>query len=97
MKLQKRRWSKVYESTEEELVALLDSRNITAARHDIEAFTSETIQPQVPSGSIWCAEGSCTVRISDATTSLQPGDYLPIDAGSKYIIEGGISGCVYYV
>ena len=43
MKPQKLRWSKVYESTEEELVAFLGSRSVIATRMECEAM-QETVE-----------------------------------------------------
>jgi len=97
MKPQKRRWSKVYESTEEELVAFLASRQLSATRNDVEALSTATVQLKAEASTIWCAEGSCSIQTADGTISLQPGDYLTLDPRSEYTIAAGISGCVYYI
>jgi mannose-6-phosphate isomerase class I len=97
MKLQKIRWSKVYESTEEELTDFLQARGIAAERKTLEEF-QESDQTPAQSGvmTIWCAEGSFAVRITQTNTSMQPGDAarLPVDA--PFTVTAGISGCVYY-
>lgn len=97
MDLQKYRWSKAYESAEEELVQLLNMKNI-----DAEAWTAEADQVFEPSvyaldRRLWCAEGSISITPAGGkTVSLQPGDTLDIPA---YLVHGavaGINGAVCY-
>lgn len=96
MQTRKYRWSKVYESSEEELNEILRSQNINAQRlatdthGDVQNFT--TTQPTT----IWCAEGSCTLIASGKTISLQPGDAVQLPTSVDYEITAGISGYVYY-
>ena len=97
MKLQKIRWSKVYESTEEELLGFLQSRNITAERKALDEFQeSEQTSTQNGTMTIWCAEGSFAVCIGQTNTSMQPGDAARLPAGAPFTVTAGISGCVYY-
>lgn len=96
MKLQKFRWSRVYESSEEELTDVLYVQDIQAARHHIEefqvletsAFDADTI--------MWCAEGSIIFDFGSERISLQAGDGLNIPANYGFTATAGISGCVYY-
>ena len=96
MAIQKIRWSRVYESSEEELLVLLKSRNIQAKRVDGEAGSQQPEQTTQKSLTIWCAEGSLAVRTPSTSTSLQPGDAIRIDAQTPYELHAGISGYVYY-
>jgi mannose-6-phosphate isomerase class I len=97
MKPQKIRWSKVYESTEEELVDFLESRSIQAERKTAEAF--DQFDQQTPSQgimTIWCAEGSFSLQCNATKTSMQPGDAVRLPIDSTFTIASGMSGCVYY-
>jgi len=96
MQLTKRRWSKVYESSEEELLEFLRSRGLTARRVELAEF--ETADEQTAPGDIalWCAEGSMTIRTQSGPVSQQPGDSVQLPAGTEFTLVGGISGCVYY-
>jgi quercetin dioxygenase-like cupin family protein len=96
MKLQKFRWSKVYESSEEELTAFLAARNIVAERWEAEAFNVFDKQQAENDITIWCAEGSLTITVDGQAISMQPGDGLPIPAARSYEMTVGISGCMCY-
>jgi quercetin dioxygenase-like cupin family protein len=96
MKLQKFRWSKVYESTEEELVEFLESRNLSFTHWAAEGFTEPTTHSFEQDGTIWCAEGSFTARADGQSFSMQPGDALPVPAGVTFEVAPGISGCICY-
>jgi hypothetical protein len=97
MDIQKFRWSKVYESSEEELLALLQSRRIEPARIEAEEFTKQTQPAADGPTTIWCAEGSLVLRSGSTSLSLQPGDGVRIGAGVAYDLDAGISGYVCYV
>jgi quercetin dioxygenase-like cupin family protein len=97
MTTQKIRWSRVYESSEEELLALLKSRNIEATRFVGEAGSEALQQTAKPGSVIWCAEGSLTVQIESVRTSLQPGDALRLGTELSYDVVAGISGYVCYL
>ncbi len=96
MQLQKFRWSKVYESSEEELTDFLESRNIIAERYAVDEFEefSGSFEYDV---TFWCAEGSFKMQINEINYSMQPGDALRIPANNAYQATAGISGCSWYV
>jgi quercetin dioxygenase-like cupin family protein len=96
MKLQKFRWSKVYESSEEELTDFLKARNISATRTDGEAFERLTETKRPDAITIWCAEGSFTLTINGENISMQPGDAIHILADAPYEIAAGMSGYIRY-
>lgn len=96
MKLQKFRWSKVYESTEEELTDLLDAKGLTSERWDIEALAEPLTRQHPDDVTVWCAEGSLTLKHNGSAISMQPGDALRIPGTTEYIAVAGISGCVCY-
>lgn len=94
--LRKFRWSKVYESSEEELTTLLRARGITAVHATQPAFDRSTPQPANKDTTVWCAEGSLSVYVNEETISLQPGDALRIPANLPYRLDAGISGYSCY-
>ncbi|CAN5121607.1 hypothetical protein BH09PAT3_BH09PAT3_6000 [soil metagenome] len=96
MTLQKFRWSKVYESSEEELTTLLEKRKITAERIAAETSDIPVSQTHDKDSTVWCAEGSLAVRTDNNTTALQPGDALQIPANTVYELRPGITGYVCY-
>jgi mannose-6-phosphate isomerase class I len=97
MLLKKSRWSKVYESTEEELTDFLASRRIQAAHFAAEAFDTTESQSYDTEITIWCAEGSLTLRATNAKVlSLQPGDAVHIPANAPFTLQAGISGYICY-
>lgn len=96
MNTQKFRWSKVYESAENELIEFLEHRKLTGERISEEAF-AEVANIQFPRTiTIWCAEGSMTVRVEAKSISIQPGDALRIGERTPFTVIAGISGCIYY-
>jgi mannose-6-phosphate isomerase class I len=96
MNLRKFRWSKVYESQEEELVEFLRDRKIVATHWEVEAFdVSDTWQDDTET-TLWCAEGSLTLVTKDAKTSLQPGDAIRIPADTSYTLQAGMTGYICY-
>lgn len=96
MNIQKFRWSKVYESSEEELIELLDAMDIKAERQALEEFQVEKVTSPAQESRLWCAEGSMTIEHGSKQFSLQPGDGLVIPANSTYELEAGIAGCAIY-
>ena len=96
MKLRKFRWSKDYESAEEELIELLGRKHIEARRIHVEPH-EELHRTFTQSGQIWCAEGSFIIKINDTTFSMQPGDALDIPHDSKMSGMSGMTGCAYYL
>jgi quercetin dioxygenase-like cupin family protein len=96
MQILKTRWSKVYESSEEELVALLRSRGI-ATTHWSAAEFEELPERTLPADTtIWLAEGSATFRIDGKNYSMQPGDTIHLPADTTLAITAGMSGCICY-
>ena len=96
MKLQKFRWSKVYESTEEELVEFLESRNLSFTHWAAETFADPITRRFDQDGTVWCAEGSFALSVDGKSFSMQPGDALPVPAGITFEVKPGISGCICY-
>jgi len=97
MNLQKFRWSRVYESSEEELVMLLRARNIKSKRVVAHAGSAPTEQHSDRSITIWCGEGSLEVRTDSTSISLQPGDGIRIDTDTAYSLHPGIAGYTCYL
>jgi hypothetical protein len=96
MRLEKFRWSRVYESSEEELVDLLKARGVDAMRHHVEEF-EDLGGLNFQQDTIWyCADGSMTLAFADKKFSLQAGDGLRIPANNAFTGKAGISGCTYY-
>lgn len=102
MQLKKYRWSRDYESSEEELMQFFISKKIepvrwNGAEHEVYANHSHDYDKK-----LWCAEGSIKFVITsgkgvrDQIFSLQPGDALDIPAGTAHSALAGISGCVCY-
>ncbi|MET1033603.1 MAG: hypothetical protein ABWX94_03825 [Candidatus Saccharimonadales bacterium] len=96
MKLQKFRWSKVYESNEEELIEWLAARSVTAKRLSVEAFDSSSFEGSNTETTIWCAEGSLTFRMGDSSLSIQAGDGLRIPISTPFSMDAGMVGYVLY-
>jgi quercetin dioxygenase-like cupin family protein len=96
MQIRKSRWSRVYESAEEELVELLARKQIAAQRWTAEE--DEEIGPkQFPVDTqLWCAEGQLRCVVDGKSYSLQPGDVLDIPAGLNCTMQVGFGGCVCY-
>jgi len=98
MSTHKFRWSKVYESSEEELVTFLQNRNIVDVSRIASSEPGEQMQQTAQLDStVWCVEGSLVIRIKSASISLQPGDAIRIPAQTAYDLHAGISGFVYYL
>lgn len=96
MSLRKFRWSKVYESSEEELMALLDARNIKPTQLEASAGAPPATHNASKDSTIWCAEGSAMVHADQNTFSLQPGDALFVPANTECVLDAGISGYTFY-
>lgn len=96
MNVRKYRWSKTYESAEEELLSLLQHKKITARRVVLDPFDTTEAQQHTTNSYIWCAEGSQKVTVGSQVFSMQPGDTLDIPASSPYAIAAGFSGSAYY-
>lgn len=96
MSIRKFRWSKVYESTEEELTDFFASRNIHAVEFQAEAFDKAEPRELDHESTIWCAEGSGSITVDSKTISMQPGDAFVIPAGTAFTIAAGLSGYICY-
>ncbi len=96
MILKKYRWSRDYESAEEELLQMFASKNITSQRWTAEG--DEELAPRVHAldRKLWCAEGSIIFAIDGKKISLQAGDALDIPALAVHSALGGFSGCAIY-
>jgi len=96
MSVRKTRWSKVYESSEEELVALLQSRGVVADHWALVEFEELPTRSLGSNTTIWLAEGSATFKVDGKNYSMQPGDTINLPSGSKLQITAGMSGCTCY-
>ena len=92
----KYRWSRAYESAEEELTDLLSAKNISAKRLVIEDQDEIIEQQAVQDITIWCAEGSINFIVDGTRYHLQSGDTLQIPIAVTYSAIAGFTGCVYY-
>lgn len=97
MDLRKYRWSKTYESAEEELLSLFQVKKISGERIVLEPYDTADDGTSGTGCHIWCAEGSLTVATTDKRVPLQPGDALAIPANTSFAISAGLSGCAYYL
>jgi quercetin dioxygenase-like cupin family protein len=96
MQVRKSRWSKVYESAEEELVQLLERKHIAARRWAAEEG-EEIASQQFPTDmQLWCAEGQLTCTVAGQAYSMQTGDVLNIPAGLDCTMRARLGGCVCY-
>jgi quercetin dioxygenase-like cupin family protein len=96
MDLRKYRWSKDYESAEEELEGLLEAMNIKAERWTAEAGKAFALHMNAHDKRLWCAEGSINYIVNGKKISLQPGDALDLPGYAAHEAQAGISGCVCY-
>jgi len=96
MRPRKTRWSKVYESSEEELVLFLRARNVTATRWAVEEFEQLSERKLDVSTDIYLAEGSASFTAHGQTYSMQPGDALQLPGDIVLGVTAGMSGCVCY-
>jgi len=92
----KYRWSRDYESAEEELVNLLLAKRITATRWTADADVIFEPQYRQQDVRLWCVEGSIKYVIDNKLVSMQPGDALDIPSGAVYTATCGFSGCAVY-
>ncbi|MDB5184684.1 MAG: hypothetical protein JWN38_492 [Candidatus Saccharibacteria bacterium] len=97
MPIKKTRWSKVYESSEEELIAVLHSRGVQTERFHVEELVALPPQTAQAGQTVWCAEGSATITTADGKLSLQPGDAIRFDTPTNYDVQAGITGFAYYL
>ena len=96
MQPQKTRWSKVYESSEEELVAFLQARGVAATCWTADEFEAVPERTLAIATAIYLAEGSASFSANGRIYSMQPGDAIHLPAGTSLSISAGMSGCVCY-
>jgi len=96
MTLRKYRWSRSYESAEEELVRLLEAKAIHAERWVGEEYESYEPHKHPKDKQLWCVEGSIEFTINGKSISLQAGDGLDIPAHTTHSAVAGFSGVVCY-
>jgi len=96
MQLHKYRWSRHYESAEEELHHFLQARNIQAESWELEM--GDTVEPQTydHDAKLFCAEGSMSIQAAGKVFSMQPGDALDLPAGTTCEISVGMTGVICY-
>ncbi len=94
--MRKYRWSRVYESAEEELEELLAAKNIQAERWVAEDGEDFALHVHELDKTLWCAEGILHITAGDKHFSLQPGDTLDIPAKTPHSGQAGFGGCVCY-
>ncbi len=92
----KYRWSKHYESAEEELLDILKAKHIDAERWHADEYEEFPEHKHQLDTQIWCAEGSIAFVIEGKEVSLQTGDTLDLPAGTIHKATAGFSGCVCY-
>ena len=96
MQIRKSRWSRVYESAEEELVELLERKQILARRWAAEEGQEIAGRQFAVDTQLWCAEGQLTCTIEGKAYSLQAGDVLDIPANLSCSMRVGFGGCACY-
>jgi mannose-6-phosphate isomerase-like protein (cupin superfamily) len=96
MVLKKFRWSKVYESSEEELLGFLSERHINAECVVPSTLDEPDQRTSSQDSTLWCAEGSMVVCVMGKSITLQPGDALRLPPNAAYEVRAGISGYTYY-
>jgi quercetin dioxygenase-like cupin family protein len=96
MELRKYRWSKVYESAEEELLSQLSAKNIAYTRWTAEPGELFEAHVHPFNKVLWCAEGSIVFIVDNSQISLQPGDTLELPANTMHEATAGLGGCVCY-
>lgn len=96
MQLRKYRWSRHYESSEEELQDFLTAKNLTTERWTADA--GEVFEPHSHDYHklLFCAEGSLGMTAAGRNFSLQPGDTLELPAGTEHHATAGLTGAVCY-
>ncbi|MDL2363082.1 MAG: hypothetical protein QFB86_01720 [Patescibacteria group bacterium] len=97
MTFKKFRWSKVYESSEHELLELLKTKNIAASRVAYDEFEERNDEKYDQDSQLWCVEGSMLITVEEVTIKLQAGDALVVPSVQKYNVAAGLAGCVVFV
>jgi hypothetical protein len=97
MSAKKFRWSKDYESAEEELIELFERKNIDAQRFHVEPHQPIELKNDSNKFQLWCAEGSFIIDIDSRSYSMQPGDAMDIIDTKEISATSGMTGCAYYI
>ena len=96
MQIRKYRWSRDYESAEEELEQLFKHKHIKAERWHAQEYEQFDEHQHDYDKQLWCAEGSIIFTVAGKRISLQPGDALDLPAGTKHAATAGFTGAVCY-
>lgn len=100
MQLRKYRWSRDYESAEEELIQLFAHKKIQAERWHADEFEQFPELSHDYDTRLWCAEGSIVFTVHGADgerrISIQPGDGLDLPANTRYSAVAGFTGAACY-
>ena len=96
MKLQKFRWSRVYESAEEELIEVLAAQNTEAERWHAGAFHDFGEQCFESDTTLWCADGSMKLIVDGRRVSMQAGDTIQFPHGHVFSAVAGMYGVTCY-
>lgn len=96
MNVRKYRWSKHYESAEEELVDYLGNKHIDAERWHANEYEVTEKQQHDTDAQFWCVEGSIIFQIDTKEITLQAGDALDVPANTLFASKAGFSGVVCY-
>ena len=91
----KYRWSRVYESAEEELMDYLEDKHITALRHQMDDYDTQPLDTSTTTH-IWGVEGMASFAIDGKTFSIQPGDALDIPAKAVCNITTSLNTFAWY-
>lgn len=96
MQLKKYRWSRDYESAEEELLQMFAAKQIVSERWTAQGDEELGTRAHSLDRRLWCAEGSIIFNFEGKKLSLQAGDALDIPAYTVHSALGGFSGCAIY-
>jgi quercetin dioxygenase-like cupin family protein len=96
MQLRKYRWSRDYESAEEELAGLLATKHIIATRWAAAEYQEFPEHSHTYHKQLWCVEGSIQFMVQGRPFSIQPGDTLDIPANTPHAAQAGFAGSVCY-
>jgi mannose-6-phosphate isomerase class I len=96
MKPKKYRWSRVYESAEEELQELLNHKGIDASRHELEGYETRDFPESPVIISAWSTEGTASFMVAGQRFSMQPGDALDIPANTPFTITTTLNDFAWY-
>lgn len=96
MSPKKYRWSKVYESAEEELLGFLQYKKINAQRHEMDGYETRKLTPSPDVIQLWGVEGTAKIAVNGSQFSLQPGDTLDIPPNAEATISTAFSNFAWH-